>query len=188
MRIAGCEHRDGVKPMRRSVSFAVRSLLLFGFWLLLFQPESWSIAVIGVDWAVGGVTSIGAALLSLRLLPTSSQAPRPWPLLRFGLRFLTQSLIAGVDVARRALDPRLPLDPGLLCQPTGLPRGTARALFGAAASQVPGTLAVAVDDDDGLLFHCLDRGRDVAAGLATDEALFLRIARANGGTARVARS
>ncbi len=173
--------------MHRSVSFAVRSLLFFGFWLLLLQPKSWSMAVIGVDWAVGAVTALGAALLSLRLLPPSSRAPRPWPLLRFALRFVTQSVVAGVDVARRALDPRLPLDPGLLVQPTTLPRGTARALFGAAASQVPGTLAVAADDDDDLLFHCLDRGRDVAAGLARDEALFLRIARAKVGTARVAR-
>jgi multisubunit Na+/H+ antiporter MnhE subunit len=31
-----------------------------------------------------------------------------------------QSLLAGLDVARRALDPRLPVDPGLLRQPTAL--------------------------------------------------------------------
>ena len=157
----------------------MRFMLLFGFWLLLLEPESLARAAIGVDWTVGVLAGLGAALLSLRLLPPAPGVPRPWPLLRLLLRFLFQSLVAGLDVARRALDPRLPVDPGLLQQPTALPPGTARALFGALTSQVPGTLAVGsmVDPDapDRLLYHCLDRGQDATRGLAADEALLLRV-------------
>jgi multicomponent Na+:H+ antiporter subunit E len=111
--------------------------------------------------------------LSLRLVPPSPSTPRPWPLLRLGLRFLIQSLLAGLDVARRALDPRLPMSPSLLRQPTALTPGPRRALFGALTSQVPGTLAVGSGDRDALLYHCLDHPQDAARGLATDEALFL---------------
>jgi multicomponent Na+:H+ antiporter subunit E len=158
----------------RSVAFIIRSLLLFGFWLLLLEPDAFSLAAIGLDWAVGAVTAGGAALLSLRLLPPGSGAPRPWPLLRFVLRFLKQSLLGGLDVARRALDPRLPLALGFVHQHTVLPPGTGRALFGALTSQTPGTLAVDAGRPGEVLYHCLDVRQDVAGSLAADEALFVQ--------------
>jgi multicomponent Na+:H+ antiporter subunit E len=169
--------------LHRSIAFAIRSVLLFGFWLLLLEPDSFSVAAIGIDWAVGALAAAGAALLSLRLLPPGQGAPRPWPLLRLLLRFLTQSLLAGLDVARRALDPRLPLSPGLIRHRTGLPPGPGRALFGALTSQVPGTLAVESKRPGELLYHCLDVRQDVARGLAADEALYLKVS-AGGGAGR----
>lgn len=165
-------------------AFVLRVLLLFGFWLLLLEPDFLSLADTGLDWAVGALAAMAGARLSLRLLPPASRALRPWPLLRFMLRYLGQSLVGGADVARRALDPRLPVDPGLLRQPTALPGGMSRALFSAVTSQVPGTLAVGSDDDEYLRYHCLDQGQDVAGGLARDEALFLQILGEAGETDR----
>lgn len=162
-------------PLLRPRAFVIRSLLLFGFWLLLLEPESLAPAAIGVDWAVGALTALAAAALSLRLLPPAPRAPRLPALLRYLLRFLVQSLLAGLDVARRALDPRLPIDPGLLRQPTSLPPGAVRTLFGALTSQVPGTLAVDLDDPGRLLYHCLHSPQDAARGLTVDEALFRRV-------------
>lgn len=161
--------------LHRPLAFVIRSLLLFGFWLLLLEPESLAPVAIGVDWAVGALTALAAAALSLRLLPPAPRAPRLGALLKYLLRFLVQSLLAGLDVARRALDPRLPIEPGLLSQPTSLPPGAGRTLFGALTSQVPGTLAVDLDDPDRLLYHCLDRHQDATRGLTADEALFLRV-------------
>lgn len=162
--------------LHRISAFAARSLLFFGFWLLLLEPESLAPAAIGADWAVGVLAALAAALLSLRLLPPVAQTPRPWPLLHYLVRFFMQSLLAGFDVARRALDPRLPLAPGPLIHPTALPKGTtARTLFGAVSSQVPGTLAVDLDASDHLLYHCLYGPQEAARGLAADEALFLRM-------------
>lgn len=162
-------------PLDRSRALVARSLLLFGFWMLLLQPDSLAPADVGVDWLVGALASVGAGLLSLRLLPPVRRRPHPGPLLRYLLRFWVQSLLGGLDVARRALDPRLPVDPGLLRQPTALPGGISRALFGAVTSQVPGTLAVGAGEPRHLLYHCLDQGQDVTRALATDEALFRRI-------------
>ena len=160
--------------LHRPIGFVLRSMLLFGLWLLLLEPESFALGDIGPDWAVGAVTAGCAALLSMRLLPPARHQLRLWPLLRFVVRFLVQSLLAGLGVARRALDPRLPVAPGLLRQPTALPEGTLRALFGAVSSQVPGTICVDSAGRDLLLYHCLDQGPEAARALAADEALLLK--------------
>lgn len=159
----------------RERAFFARLLLFFGFWLLLLEPESVALPEVGAGIIVGVFAAVAATLLSLRLLPPARRAPRPWPLLLFLLRFAVQSIVAGLDIARRALDPRLPLAPGLLRQPTALPDGTRRALFGAMTGQVPGTLPVGGGEPDHLLIHCLDRHQDVARAFAADEALFLRV-------------
>jgi multicomponent Na+:H+ antiporter subunit E len=165
--------------LRRTVSFTLRCGLLFGFWLLLLEPEQPAAGAVdldwAIDWAVGGGAAVLAALLSLRLLPPSAAVPRPDALLRFLWRFLFQSMGASLDVARRAFDPRLPVRPGLLRQPTALPEGGVRALFGAVTSQVPGTLAIGSVDQDTLLYHCLDRSQDAGAALAKDEASFAKV-------------
>jgi multicomponent Na+:H+ antiporter subunit E len=100
------------------------------------------------------------------------------------LRFPVQSLLAGLDVARRALDPRLPVSPTLLQHRTALPPGTSRTLFGALSSQVPGTLTVDLDEPERLLYHCLDRPDRAARGLAADEALFRELLGQGGARGR----
>jgi multicomponent Na+:H+ antiporter subunit E len=91
--------------------------------------------------------------------------------------------VAGADVARRALDPRLPVYPGFVLYPVGLPRGVARNTFTSLMSLLPGTVPTRLDNTGALLIHCLDMTQPVAAQLADEEALFARVigkARANG--------
>src|SRR5262245_5045723 len=78
------------------------------------------------DLGAGAVATLAATWVSLRLLPPGMSRVRPTALARFALRFLHQSVVAGVDVARRALDPGLPLHPGFVVYPVGLPPGPAR--------------------------------------------------------------
>jgi multicomponent Na+:H+ antiporter subunit E len=156
----------------RLAAFVTRFLLLFLFWLMLLNPESFSLTAIGVDLAVGVFAAAAASWLSLRLLPPVRPMPRPWRLIRLLLRFLWQSLAGGLSVARRAFDPRLRLSPGFIRHPTELPPGSARALFGALTSQVPGTLAIGADQVGELQYHCLDPHQGVEPGLANDETLF----------------
>ena len=84
-------------------------------------------------------------------------------------------MLAGADVARRALDPKLPLDPGFMRYPSGLPPGTARNAFTALMSLLPGTVPVGSDQNGALVIHCLDVRQPVAAQLAAEEALLVRI-------------
>ena len=118
--------------------------------------------------------SPAATWTSLRLLPPGRWRVSPLGLARLALRFPRQSVMAGVDVARRALDPRLPLRPGFVTYRRGLPPGPARDAFCALASLLPGTLPVGTNEDGTLLVHCLDVEQPVAAQLAAEEALFVR--------------
>jgi multicomponent Na+:H+ antiporter subunit E len=150
----------------------VRAALLrgagfLGSWLLLARPTD-------VAWADVGVGLLAASLAtwaSLRLLPPGPARLRFRALPRLVARFLWQSLVAGLDVARRVFDPRLPINPGYLAYPVRIPEGPRRAAFGALTSLMPGTLPVGEDRDGSLVYHCLDLEQPIAASLACDEAL-----------------
>lgn len=148
-----------------------------GFWLLLAGPGLSEVVAtdLAADLAVGLLAAAVATSVSLSLLPPTPGRLRLAALARLAAHFFWQSIVAGLDVARRAFDPRLPLKPGYLAFPTRLPPGAERAAFGAITSLMPGTLPVGTDDHDRLVYHCLDLDQPVAAGLARDEALLMRI-------------
>jgi multicomponent Na+:H+ antiporter subunit E len=142
----------------------IRFASALGLWVVL-------IGVDRVDVAVGVITAAAAAWVGLRLLPAQHTAPlRMVALPRLTLRFLWQSVVAGIDVARRALDPRLPLRPGFTTYLVGFPAGPTRNAFMAETSLLPGTVAVA-DENGTLLYHCLDLDQPVAEQLAAEEAV-----------------
>jgi multicomponent Na+:H+ antiporter subunit E len=128
------------------------------------------------DLIAGAVAALVASWASLHLLRPGTSRVRPAALVRLVLHFLLQSVVAGVDVARRALDPRLPLNPGFVAYPTHLPPGLGRNMFTALTSLLPGTVPTGSAGKGGLLIHCLDVGQPVAAQLAKEEALFARVA------------
>lgn len=161
-----------------------RSLIFFGFWLLLAGPRTFqAVGEAGVgawpqlvgDLLVGVGSSAAAVWVSLLLLPASANPIHYGPLVRLGARFLWQSLVAGLDVARRVFDPRLPIKPGFIDFPARVPEGPGRAAFGAYTSLMPGSLPVGQGADGSLVYHCLDLDQPIADGLARDEALFSRI-------------
>jgi multicomponent Na+:H+ antiporter subunit E len=89
------------------------------------------------------------------------------------LLFLFHSIVAGADVARRALDPRLPLRPGFVAYPTGLPRGLRRNVFATLTSLLPGTVPTG-ELEGQLFYHCLDVEQPVLAELAAEEEALVR--------------
>ena len=136
-------------------------------WLMLagFNPG---------DLPAAAVAVAGATFVSLRLLPPGRWRVSPLGVARLALRFPGQAVIAGVDVARRAFDPRLPLHPGYVTYAPRIPPGGVRDEFCALASLMPGTLPADTNADGTLLVHCLDIGQPAAAQLAEDEAVFMR--------------
>jgi multicomponent Na+:H+ antiporter subunit E len=133
-------------------------------------------ALIGWDPAHAAV-GLGAAALaagaSLRLFPAGTLRLRPGAIVPLVLRFLGQSVVAGWDVARRALDPRLPIRPGFVTYRVGFPPGPRRNAFTTLTSLLPGTVP-AGDEGGALLYHCLDVDQPVAAELAAEEAALAR--------------
>jgi multicomponent Na+:H+ antiporter subunit E len=146
----------------------VRGLAYFVIWMIM----------------VGGglanvLPGIGAALLaawaSLRLMPPDpgNAHMRPLASLRLFVRFVWGSVVAGVDIARRAFSPSLPLKLGYVVYPVGLPPSAARNLFMSVTSLMPGTLPAGTDDSGGLIYHCLDVDQPVVRQLEQEEALLV---------------
>ncbi len=149
------------------LAFIWRLAAFFALWLILAGADPG-------DLPAATIAVVAATWTSLRLLPPGRSRPSPAALAIFALRFVRQSIVAGMDIARRALDPRLPLRPGFVVYPARLPPGPALNAFCTLTSLAPGTLPAGPDDSGAIVIHCLDVGQPVAAHLAADERLFTR--------------
>jgi multicomponent Na+:H+ antiporter subunit E len=163
------DFRKGSAPMNvlaNAPAFSVRAALVREAGFLLV----W-VVLIGTspsDLAAGVLAAAAATWTSLALLPAGPRRVRLTAALLLVPRFLWKSVVAGVDVARRALDPCLPLRLGFVAYPERFRSGPARNAFASYTSLLPGTLSVE-DDGETLLCHCLDIGQPVVAELASEE-------------------
>lgn len=139
--------------------WAVRFAVYFAVWLVL---TGWS----ALDAVIGIPAAALAAWASLVLLPPSGRRLKPFRLAGVVLRFLWQSVAAGVDVAWRVFQPKMPLHPGVIRLAPQLPGGLGRLCFCGLASLQPGSLPCGVDEDGFLLVHCLDTRDDVEGALS----------------------
>jgi multicomponent Na+:H+ antiporter subunit E len=143
---------------------AARFAFFLGVWLMIANWKK-------EDLPIGFGASALALWISLSLLPPTAIRPRLAPLAKLSLRFLSCSIIAGVDVARRALLPRLDLRPGFVAVPFILPPGVARNAFLVYSSLQPGTLPTSAEGEM-LQVHGLDILQPIVASIEADEALF----------------
>ena len=139
-----------------------RALLYFGLWIVVDQSAKPANVLVGV------LAAVAAAWVSLKLLPPSAGRVRLGVLLTLLPRFLWQSMVAGVDVARRAFSPRLPLAAGFVEYPVGLPRGSARNAFELISSLMPGSVPTG-ETEQRIEYHCLDLDQPVVDQLAAEE-------------------
>lgn len=98
--------------------------------------------------------SVGA-VLGAWLAPGESYPWRPLRLLGFFAWFLRESLRGGIDVAARALHPRLPIEPCLVEHRMALPDGMPRTVMMSVLSLLPGTLSADLRADGRLTVHAL---------------------------------
>jgi multicomponent Na+:H+ antiporter subunit E len=146
----------------------MRGAALLAFWLVLTLGNR-------SDLPAGIIAAGAATWASLKLAPPTQSSVSLISLAVFVVRFLRQSIVAGVDVALRALDPRLPLRTGFVTSRSDLPKGPAESVFCTLACLLPGTLPVGAAPSGELLIHCLDVGQPVVFELSTDEDLFQRV-------------
>lgn len=154
-------------PVRiASRAVLVRSIGFLLFWVII---AGFKVA----DLAVGVLATLVTTWISLRLLPPGRWRFRPIKLAKYALRFVRQSVAAGLDVAWRALDPRMPLRPGFVTYRTQLQDGATFDAFCTVSSLLPGTLPSGPDASGGLAIHCLDVTQPVARQLAEEEMQFV---------------
>ena len=155
---------ENVQPVRAALS---RGVLLFGLWMALLPSLK------AGDLALGALATVAATWVSLRLLRPDAGGLRLGILLALAPHFLWESVLAGIDVARRALAPSLPLRPGFVNCPLGFPPGFARNTFSTITSLLPGSVP-AGDNDGVLVYHCLDTAQPMVEQLWEEERLFAR--------------
>ena len=114
-----------------------------------FTEGSWK------EWGLGVVVIIAASLASFHILPLRSWRWSLWGLTLFVPYFLWQSLLGSLDVAWRALHPKMPLKPGLQDFHTRLPGHLPRVFLAWTISLLPGTASVNLEDDQ-LIIHSLN--------------------------------
>lgn len=159
---------SNTQPSSKAATACARGLFYTGFWLILLPSAK------PADLLLGALVTLAATWLSLHLLPPRCGGLRFVAALALLPHFLWESLRGGLDVARRALSPSMPLNPGFVSCPMRFAPGLARNSFAAITSLMPGTLPVA-DDAGNLVYHALDIGQPVVEQLCAEERLLARV-------------
>lgn len=154
------------------MSVLLHWVILFGFWLVLsgmFDPLH----------LVSGVCCTGAVAwlsrdLQMLALPRSERremhlAQAPWlRLLRYSGWLLKEIALANWQVMRIVLDPKLPIDPGLVRFRTALETDLGVTLFANSITLTPGTITVEVAEHE-FVVHALVADEPMVAGLTAME-------------------
>jgi multicomponent Na+:H+ antiporter subunit E len=153
----------GSKPLRWTTRLVLFALL----WLVLVGTDP-------VSWIVGVPAVLLASYAAARLSTLVGADPRPLRLIAFVPFFVWESVLGGVDVARRVLAPRLRIDPALVSYRPRLKDPAAQVVFLDTISLLPGTLSA--DIRKGLVqIHALDSDQAMVAGLERLEARVARL-------------
>ncbi len=140
--------------------------------------------VLGIVWLVLTGGSISALVYALAAVPAGialsflllEPGPGTVNMLRLASLlpgFIMRSVAGGVDVAWRALHPRMPVRPGWISLRTQMTDSPARSLYGAETSLLPGTLSAGCDQI-GLKIHCLYIDQDTEQRVQVGERRFAR--------------
>ena len=140
---------------------------MFAVWLIISDAARGALVV-------GALVAALAVWVSLQLVPVGTASLRPVAMAREAARLVGQAVLAGIDVARRVFDPRLPIAPGMVRYSCAVLTGRDRDIFYAVTSLLPGTVPAGEGADGVLQVHCLDMEQAVTAAMARDETLLAR--------------
>ena len=118
----------------------------------------WTVLGGGEGWAIG-VPIVIVTVAATSLVPPATR----WSvsgLARFIPYFLWNSLRGGIDVAARAVHPRLPIDPAIVRYALRLDSTLARVLMANTVTLLPGTLSARLHED-ALEVHVLNASADL---------------------------
>ena len=155
------------QPQLTPFHWLTRLVLFALVWLVLVGTDLQS-------WIIGVPAVVAATVAAGRLSRLVGTDPRPLALIAFVPFFVWESILGGIDVARRVLGPRVLIDPALVTYRPRLTDAAARVAFLDTISLLPGTLSA--DFRDGIAYvHALDGSDAVVAGLERLEARIARL-------------
>lgn len=136
----------GACAVRFAAGFLRRLAIISILWMIIVNGNASSLLV-GMPVVV---------LATVVTLPMRSFVRiRWWEVICFIPFFFTRAFSGGMDLARRALHPRLPMNPGMIQYPLRLPQGLPRVVMVNTVNLLPGTLTVDIEAQ-ALQVHVID--------------------------------
>jgi len=130
--------------------FVFWTLFLFVIWIGLTM--SFSIQ----ELTTGFIVSFIIAMLYVKNYPSSDNFRfRPIAYIIYLFTFMKALVLANWDVARRVIDPKLPINPGIVAIKTDLKEDYKKLMLANSITLTPGTITMRVDDDT-LFIHWID--------------------------------
>jgi multicomponent Na+:H+ antiporter subunit E len=130
--------------------------MILGLWfvyLALTSNVEPSNLVVGLLIAVG----LTALLHPEQRLIRPRQVPGAlWAGLRYTVFVAKDVILGGIQVARLTLDPKLPIQPGIIAIPSGTESELATALSAHAITLSPGSMVVEIGEHGKMYTHILD--------------------------------
>jgi multicomponent Na+:H+ antiporter subunit E len=144
------------------IRLLILSVLLAAAWLLLsghFEPLLLGLGALSVAGVVACVSRLGtsdAEGLPLRLLPGLARYA-PW--------LAWQIIVSSVDVAKRIVQPHLPIDPAVIRVPADQQSAPGRVTYANSITLTPGTISLDVAEAE-IEVHALtsDAASELAGG------------------------
>jgi multicomponent Na+:H+ antiporter subunit E len=157
---------------RRIFEITVTFVLLTGFWILLSGYFD------GFHLVAGGICSLIVTVMSYRLLFSGNRSQffrTSWRLICYVPWELWQIVLSNIDVIRRVLHPKMPIDPCLIEIETPLRSEFALVTLGNSITLTPGTITVSVDSGKGaFLVHAI--AKEPADALLVDQTMQRKVA------------
>jgi len=143
---------------------AALSVALFAVWLLWSGYLENTLLVV-----LGALSCIFVAILARRMRLVDAEGVPveiAWRLLRYAPWLLWQVFLANLHVARRILDPKLPIHPSVIRVKPGQKRDLGRVIYANSITLTPGTVSIDIDENE-ITVHALTR--ETASDLETGE-------------------
>lgn len=127
-------------------------VLCYFFWILLTGSFTWQ------ELVAGAVVSAGVALFSARWFVHESPGrffgKRLFILIWYCVAIFPWELIkANCDMAKRALSPKLKINPGIIKVPVDVPTEYGKTMLANSITLTPGTITVDIDEHEGQTWY-----------------------------------
>ena len=127
-------------------------VLCYFFWILLTGSFAWQ------ELVAGAVVSAGVALFSARWFVHESPGrffgKRLFILFWYCVAIFPWELIkANCDMAKRALSPKLKINPGIIKVPVDVPTEYGKTMLANSITLTPGTITVDIDEHEGQTWY-----------------------------------
>ncbi|MEN8192908.1 MAG: Na+/H+ antiporter subunit E [Bacteroidota bacterium] len=135
------------------------SRFLFTFLILFLIWLGFTTSLNPQELIVGAGISLLITFFAYRTFSTYGlsffQPKKIFNIFKYLIVFLFALIKANFDVARRVIDPRLPINPGIVTYHTKLKSDTAKVILANSITLTPGTLTVDIIDDK-MYIHWID--------------------------------